>query len=130
MLSIRKTMLAAMEKHRLSVQSLADKIGVSRSYTSLVLNLKRSPSPRFVGTVERLLRIPSLDDLSRNAATIATQTVASSQNKYAHMSEGDLKKAVVEYARDVSLQSGIKLSITIEVMKDLLNALAVKIRQH
>jgi transcriptional regulator with XRE-family HTH domain len=123
-------MLAAMEKHRLSVQSLADKIGVSRSYTSLVLNLKRSPSPRFVGTVERLLRIPSLDDLSRNAATIATQTVASSQNKYAHMSEGDLKKAVVEYARDVSLQSGIKLSITIEVMKDLLNALAVKIRQH
>jgi len=120
----------AMEKHRLSITDMADRIGISRSYASQVYHGKRSPSPKLLRALERLVRMPSICDLEDDDVTgrvneKKTDSVAG-PSEYLKMSEVEIEKAIVDYAKNLPKERGVKRVVTLTVLRDLAGVLLKK----
>jgi transcriptional regulator with XRE-family HTH domain len=56
-MSFGKKMLSTRKKLRLSSNHLAEKIGISRSYLTLIENDKRLPSKKLLGKISKALKL-------------------------------------------------------------------------
>jgi|GEM_PF-4435402 len=107
-------MKAAMEKHNLHrVEDLAHRLGVTRTYTSLILNHRRIPSAKFVASVQRLVNMaPSL---SEDAGP-----------EYLALNVREIEDLLSHHVGDLPKQKGKAKIFYISIIRKLLHALEVK----
>lgn len=110
-------MRAAMQKHQLHrVEDLAQRLGITRTYASLVLNGRRQPSAKVLASVQRLLHMaPSGDD--------------EAGPEYLALSAKEIESLLARHVSELpSLKNKSKL-LYISIIRKLLHALESKLNE-
>lgn len=107
-------MKAAMEKHEIHrVEDLAHRLGVTRTYVSLILNHHRIPSAKFVSAVQRLV----------NMAPTPSEEAGP---EYLALTMREIEDLLASRVDDLPKQKGKVKSLTISIIRKLLHALELK----
>lgn len=130
MSSTSKLMRAAMEKHGLSIAKLANKIGVSRTYASLVIHDKRRPSARFTMLVQRLLQMPPSDIWKESFSHDTSAALYQPESDYLSMNLGEIEKHLILYSSSLPKCEDSQKLITLSVLRQLVEALRIKVKKN
>ena len=125
-----------MEKHRISIAELANKIGFTRSYASLVINQRREPSVKFKALVQRLLDMPPLeiiprdyDHLNHYGSRSYTGASSGGMSDFLNMELEDLETVLHDYITALPAQKLTNKIVSINVMHHILDAIRLKLKQ-
>lgn len=134
--SIAELMRAAMQKHQITIAELANKIGFTRSYASLVINNRREPSNKFKASVQRLLDLPSVesdqhnDGISCSSCILCPYLNKETSIDFLSMKLNDLETILIEYATALPTQRPANKIISIHILHHILNAIRTKFKKN